>query len=66
MHRLLLSASAVIAVAGTLVLITVTVIARDVVPATGAQLITVMSAAWQKRDTRRKPAQACTACGGAV
>lgn len=76
MHRLLLSASAVIAVAGTLVLITVTVIvsdvvadpgvARDVVRATGAQLVGLVSLAWQKRYTSQKSAQGCTARGGVV
>lgn len=76
MHRLLLSASAVIAVVGALVLITVTVIvsdvvadpgmARDVVRATGAQLVAVVSSAWQKRYTSQKSAQTCTAHGGAV
>lgn len=53
MHRLLLSASTVIAVVATLMLITVTVIvsdvvadpgvARDVVRATGAQLVAVLA-----------------------
>lgn len=76
MHRLLFSASAVIAVVGTLVLITVTVIvsdvvadpgvARDVVRATGAQLVALVSLAWQKRYTSHKSAQARTALGGAV
>ena len=75
MHRLL-SASAVIIIVGTLVLIIIVVMvsdvvtmpgtARDVVRATGAQLVALTSSAWQKRCTSRKPAQVCTACGGVV
>lgn len=76
MHRLLLSANAVIAVVGTLLLITITVIvsdvvadpgvARDVVRATGTQLVAVVSSVWQKRYTSQKSAQECTAHGDAV
>jgi hypothetical protein len=76
MHRLLLSASTVIAVVATLVLITITVIvsdvvadpgvARDVVRATGAQLVAVVSSAWQKRYTSQKSAQARTVHSGVI
>ena len=68
--------TAVVAVVGTLVLITIIVIVSDVVAApgvasdvlraTGAQLVTLVSSAWQRRCTSRKSAQECTACGGTV
>lgn len=72
MHRLPSPISAVLTVAGTLVLIAMTVIisnavtvpdvARDVIRATGAQLIAMGSSAWQKRCENRKTVQVCAAC----
>lgn len=66
----------VVAVVGTFVLITIVVmlsdvvaapgVASDVVRVTGAQLVAWVSSAWQKRYESRRPAQACTACGGTV
>jgi hypothetical protein len=68
--------AAMVAVVGTLVLITITVIvsdvvaapgvARDVVRAMGTQLVTLSGSAWQKRCASRKPAQICTRCCGEV
>lgn len=61
------------AVVGTLLLITIIMVvsdvvaapgvARDVVRATGAQLVAVVSATWQRRCTSRRSARVCTACG---
>jgi hypothetical protein len=69
MRRLLSAVSAVVAVVGTLVLIAITVavsdavaapgVARDVVRAIGAQLITLGGSAWQRRRASRKSAQVC-------
>lgn len=76
MHRLPSSTSAVLTAVGTLVLIAITVVisdivaasdvTRDVMRATGTQLIVIGSSAWQKRWANRKIAQACVVCGGTV
>ena len=76
MHRLPSSVSTVLTVVGTVVLIAITVIvsnavavpdvARDVIRATGTQLVAMGSSAWQKRWASRKTAQACVACRGTV
>lgn len=74
MHRLPSSTSTVLTAIGTLALIAITVmisdmvaasdVARDVIRATGTQLIAIGSSAWQKRWANRKTAQACARCRG--